>query len=281
MEENAKFMCELFKGNKPFLIGRIGSTELEVLVYYCNTKHIKNNLYEKLERYSGIIGIENNDWENAYLDAISNTDVMAESWFEPLKAYEKVMLDNINKNRYKVLLRNLEPYYVEPKYRWSQYLAGKRVAIINSFADICETQTYMSKAIWGNNAESILPHNTEWIPIQTYFPNSIAQGNMGWPSNIKSWKNAVDYTVQRVLNEGCEVAIIGCGGIGMIIGHELKKHGLQCIVMGGATQILFGIKGKRWENHNVISKFFNDAWVFPPDTCKPNNSALIENGCYW
>lgn len=278
---NAKIICELFKGKKPFLIGRIGSTELEILIYYYTTRHIRNNLYAKLERYSGIMGVENNDWENAYLDAISNCDVMAEGWYEPFKEYENLMLNEINKNRYKVLLRNLEPYYIEPKYRWSQHLAGKRVAIINSFADICETQTYMSKAIWGDNAETLLPSTTIWIPIQTYFPTSIAQGNMEWPSNIKTWKDAVNYTVEKVLNEGCDTAIIGCGGLGMIIGDKLKKEGLQCIVMGGAIQILFGIKGKRWENHNIISKFFNDAWVVPNSSHRPNNSTLIENACYW
>ena len=67
----------------------------------------------------------------------------------------------------------------------------------------------------------------------------------------------------------------------MIVGYELKKRGLQCIVMGGATQILFGIKGRRWKAHDVISRFFNDAWVYPPDSCKPKNSKLVENGCYW
>jgi hypothetical protein len=66
----------------------------------------------------------------------------------------------------------------------------------------------------------------------------------------------------------------------MIIGHELKKRGLKCIVMGGAIQILFGIKGGRWKNHE-ISKFFNNSWVTPSGTCKPNNSNLIENNCYW
>lgn len=281
-ELNAKIICDLFKQKKPFLIGRIGSTELEILLYYYNTKRIRNNLYDKLERYSGVMGVVNNDWENAYLDAISNCDVMAEGWYEPLKEYENIMVNEINTSRYTVKLRNLEPYYVDPTYRWSQYLAGKRVAIINSFADLCETQTYMSKAIWGSdNAETLLPHTTTWVPIQTYFPSSIAQGHMEWPSNVKTWEDAVNYTVKRVLNEGCDTAIIGCGGLGMIIGDKLKKEGLQCIVMGGAIQILFGIRGKRWEKHNIISKFFNDSWVLPSSSHRPNNYKLIENACYW
>ena len=69
--------------------------------------------------------------------------------------------------------------------------------------------------------------------------------------------------------------------MGMIVGNKLKEKGLKCIVLGGATQILFGIKGARWENHSVISNFFNNAWVYPPFSCKPTHGKLIENGCYW
>jgi hypothetical protein len=86
---------------------------------------------------------------------------------------------------------------------------------------------------------------------------------------IKNSKNKID------------VAIIGCGALGMIIGSRLKSLGVQCIVMGGAIQILFGIKGARWLNHPVISKLFNDAWIFPPEYLKPSSANLIENACYW
>jgi type I restriction enzyme S subunit len=73
-----------------------------------------------------------------------------------------------------------------------------------------------------------------------------------------------------------DIAIIGCGALGMIIASRLKMLGIQCIVMGGALQILFGVRGKRWETHPVISKFFNDAWVVPPNSCKPHDYKAIE-----
>jgi hypothetical protein len=67
----------------------------------------------------------------------------------------------------------------------------------------------------------------------------------------------------------------------MIIGSAAKKLGCKVIVLGGATQVLFGIKGKRWATHNVISAFWNDAWVWPSDSETPKGSAGIEGGCYW
>lgn len=282
LEEKAKIICDLFKQNKPFLIGRNGTIEIEALDKYLNNVPITFLDAHLLELNAGIFP-ENlfEDYFINYMEALKNVDIMAEGWYERLKSAEQKILNNLNPNRSKVLFRNLEPYYVKPDLRWTQYLDGKRVAIINAFAETCESQTYISKGIWLENADTLLPSNTVWVPIRTYFSPKLAGGVADWPSHIKSWKDAVQYTVERVLNEGCEIAIIGCGGLGMIIGHELKKKGLQCIVMGGAIQILFGIKGGRWKNHEIISNFFNKSWVSPSDTCKPNNSKLIENNCYW
>jgi hypothetical protein len=208
---------------------------------------------------------------------------MAEGWYEPLKVIEQQILDDLNPSRFSVMLRNLEPYYLKPELRWTKFLDNKKVAIINSFADTCETQTYMSKAIWPDDTESLLPQNIKWIPIQTYYSPLLAgkKNSAKWPSNIKNYNDAVNYVVARTLEENAEVAIIGCGGMGMIIGSKLKDLGLQVIVMGGAIQILFGIRGKRWETHPIINKYFNDSWVVPNSDNIPSNYKLIENGCYW
>jgi hypothetical protein len=67
----------------------------------------------------------------------------------------------------------------------------------------------------------------------------------------------------------------------MILAAYLKKEGIKCIIMGGATQVLFGIKGSRWQEHNVISKFWNSAWVWPADSETPAAANKIEKSCYW
>ena len=42
-----------------------------------------------------------------------------------------------------------------------------------------------------------------------------------------------------------DVAIIGCGAYGLPLAVEAKRMGKQAIHMGGATQVLFGIKVNR------------------------------------
>ena len=80
-----------------------------------------------------------------------------------------------------------------------------------------------------------------------------------------------------------DIAIIGCGAYGMPLAAKLKQAGKQAIHLGGATQLLFGIKGKRWvENYpSKIATLFNDAWVYPDEIEVPQAAKVVEGGCYW
>ena len=48
-------------------------------------------------------------------------------------------------------------------------------------------------------------------------------------------------------------------------------------------QLLFGIKGYRWENNypTKIATFFNDAWTRALAEETPKNAGTVEKGCYW
>ena len=181
----------------------------------------------------------------------------------------------------RIPLRSLEPYYIEPEKRWTNLLKGHKVAIVNAFAKTAVQQCSKREDIWPISSDSLLPPDVEWVPIVTGYAPALAQGSAEWASDIQSWDVAVLDVVRRVVQSGAKFALIGCGGLGILIGSELKKRGVICIVMGGATQVLFGIKGNRWANHDVISHFWNDAWVYPSANEKPKGAWMIENGCYW
>jgi hypothetical protein len=86
---------------------------------------------------------------------------------------------------------------------------------------------------------------------------------------------------EEIVKTNPRIVLIGCGGLSMPLAFKLKQRNIITIIMGGAIQILFGIKGSRWETHSVISNFFNDSWVFPSDDEIPNGADKIEGGCYW
>jgi hypothetical protein len=98
---------------------------------------------------------------------------------------------------------------------------------------------------------------------------------------VQNWRDAVDKLEREVVATGANVALIGCGGLGMILGARLKRRGISAIILGGAVQVLFGIKGKRWATHDVISKFWNANWVWPAADEIPGGAQFVEGGCYW
>lgn len=78
-----------------------------------------------------------------------------------------------------------------------------------------------------------------------------------------------------------DIAIIGAGVYGLPLAAFVKSLGKQAIQMSGATQILFGIKGKRWDSDLVVSKMYNDYWVRPLAVETPPQIQKVEGGSYW
>jgi len=286
MAQDAKKVYDALKTaletGKGCLIGRNGSTELQALNYLMQSEIAPNDLIFSLQRFSGIFPPcqdSVNEWKKTYLSslAVAGTDPIVCGWFAPSAQFEKKIVRGPP-----ISLRALEPYYVAPELRWTSLLAGKRVAVVSSFAKTISRQLEKTADVWGENAASLLPASAMWFPIQTGFPPSIAQGQCEWPATVNTWKLAISYLFNEVVKVKPDVCIIGCGGLSMILGAYLKKKGIACIVMGGATQVLFGIKGKRWASHDVISKFWNDAWVWPDELSEtPGSAGKIEGGCYW
>jgi len=62
---------------------------------------------------------------------------------------------------------------------------------------------------------------------------------------------------------------------------HVKRRGKIGYHLGGATQLLFGIKGRRWDSHPVISKCYNEHWIRPLSEEIPEKAKLVEESCYW
>ena len=86
---------------------------------------------------------------------------------------------------------------------------------------------------------------------------------------------------ERISKIDFDVALLGCGAYGLPLAASIKRMGKKAVHLGGATQILFGIKGKRWEEIPKIAKLFNENWVRPSEEERPDNFSEIEGGSYW
>ena len=76
-----------------------------------------------------------------------------------------------------------------------------------------------------------------------------------------------------------DIAIIGCGAYGLPLAAYVKSIGKQSIHLAGKTQLLFGIKGKRWHDDPLTP--YNKYWISPLPEDTPKNDTKIEKGCYW
>jgi hypothetical protein len=255
------------------LIGRNGTIELEQMIFY-NPSRVS-----VLEMNAGIFPREIvPSWRIQSIHATIEADVLCSGWYEPLKDAEQRVLKEWKCKAIEIPLRSLEPYYMPLEERWTKLLKGQTVSVVSSFTETMKSQiTYLDKFF----PSEVLPSDVRWNWVQTGHPPKLAKGINEWPYHIKDSIEAVDWIVSEVIRQESRFAIIGCGGIGMLVAKKLKERGIIAIVLGGAIQVLFGIKGKRWENHSIISKFWNEHWMSPSESEKPGGYSGIEGGCYW
>jgi hypothetical protein len=74
-----------------------------------------------------------------------------------------------------------------------------------------------------------------------------------------------------------DIAIVGCGAYGFPLASRLKEDGKIAIALGGLVQLLFGIKGRRWDN----SDLYNEHWVRPSARETPVRAGKTDGGAYW
>ena len=275
---------QALKSEDGYLIGRNGQLELSLMIGDSSIQELFSHLVlKRLELHAGIFPMPNESlflkWRTESIEATKAANLLVSGWYKPLIQAETAALVRWQTTAKHIPLRSLEPYYEAPEKQWTRLLQCHDVAVVTSFTKTASEQVKNSKAIWGDHG--VLYDTIRWHWVQTGHPPSVAKGTNEWPSHIATWQDASEYIVGEVVKTGARIVLIGCGGLSMPIARMLSLRGHIVIVMGGAIQVLFGIKGYRWESHTTISKFWNDAWVWPSEEETPAGSSLIEGGCYW
>jgi hypothetical protein len=185
--------------------------------------------------------------------------------------------ESLQVNLYKLFTSNnnfayhicLEPYFFENP--WSASLEGLKVLVVHPFEKSIRSQYQKRRMIWSNR--NILPN----FCLLTYksFSNFGISPHSNWVETLETMKKSIS-------DMDFDIALIGCGAYGnplcSFIKETLKK---SSIYIGGSLQIMFGIKGCRWDSNEEISKFYNEHWVYPLEEETPSNHKQIEGGAYW
>lgn len=273
-EEGNKKISQMLLEDTPFVVGRIGSTEISAIVdaqgKTLGIKRISNDLLKRMNNWSGFFPSNEEQlikFSELMLDLLPNVDVLG-CWNDKMEDYlTKYYMPNTTL----VPLKAIEPYYY-PDTAWSRNLSGKKVLVIHPFAETIGLQYIKRKKLFPNG---MLP-DFELITMKAV--QTIAGER---DERFDSWFEALNYMVTEASQVSFDVALIGCGAYGLPLAIRLKQLGKQAIHMGGALQLLFGIKGARWDQNPEINKFYNEAWVRPGTKERPDKCNIVENGCYW
>ena len=108
----------------------------------------------------------------------------------------------------------------------------------------------------------------------------------------KDWFEALKWMEDEICKTDFDICILGCGAYGLPLAAYIKRLGKKAIHLGGGSQLLFGIKGKRWDNNNYhwknlpqlntnYSSLYNEYWVRPSQNEIPDSALKVEGACYW
>ena len=284
-----ELISNLIIGNNPIMVGRLGSVETRFLVNSRLKKNINSDISGIFNTLSGNINIfwksnirflnelcsnagffpNDQNFEQQFVDvyssAISNLDLLG-VWNEM-----EYQIKNISDETHLCKIRELEPwFYNDP---WTNHLKDKKVLVIHPFEDSIKNQFSRRTCIYKN--PKILPQ----FELKTI---KAVQTIAGQKSKYSTWFEALDSMKERIENTDFDIAIIGCGAYGLPLASFVKNLGKQAIHLGGVTQLLFGIKGKRWEDwqhYTDLRKNNGENWIHANEI--PENYKKIEDGCYW
>jgi len=280
--ESNNVISNLILKNEPLLVSRIGTTEGAILEYHLTNpnKKIPLNLIKNLNKLSGVYPINQNmarKFAEFFLESTKEVNVLGirntqdEKYFWRLelklqKALETSTLVPIN---------ILNPFHT--KNPWTYALEGKKVLVVHPFSTtISEQYRHREKLFEDSNW---LPNFKllTYVPPQTLGTNHVEDENQDWFKSFYKMSNEIS-------NLDFDVALIAAGAYGLPLGAEIKKMKRAALHIGGALQLFFGIRGKRWDY--VFSKlglenYFSDYWKYPSENERPSNYRTVEKGAYW
>ncbi len=258
-------IVKYINSNVPISIVRMGNVEAQQMLTDKITSQIQTN--------AGFFGTEEDmiKWKSMFFRSLMTADCN-------LRVYtcnSFLVCDQVTQ-KLNLWIPTLP--YIEKVDFWFSLINAiqtDKIGFVSYFKKDIERQLSKMKWIYPakKNKAHCLKDASKWKII--YSENTI-KGN---EPKDKSWFDVLDDLVARCLEKDCDVYFISCGCYGLILCDKLKEAGKKAIYVGGLLQLLFGLKGKRWDEREEINEYYNKYWVYPQT--KPERWKEIEGGCYW
>lgn len=268
-------MSEKLRSNTPFCAGKFGSTECVAMALWSLGREIPANLEQGMKYVAGMTPLNFlGDYTEYTIKQSHAVDFIA-PWNHGKNRGEELLYSKMqSENWTNCELRFLDPLVIDDP--WSRDLAGKRVLVLTPFADSASDQLDNHES-W--DTTQMLASDADYTFLKTRY--SIHADDNGYDN----YMHELYRLTADVQSYDFDVALIGCGSIGfplaMWIKNNLKKTAIHT---GGATQLIFGLIGGRWESSLDHLEHFNEHWIRPYEHEHPSNKdkfVSTEGPCYF
>ena len=255
----------------PFMVGRWGSVESRLVgeSLWKQNAFSRKTLLEA-HRNAGIFPVRQDvlkEVANCLYSSAQSLDVVG-CWDSP---YQAKLTAKVSPSAVRCDLSSLEPWLFNGE-SWLSRLEGRAVLVVHPFVKTISSQASNLSRIFINGGG--LPSCDLKLvkpPVTLCHQTDC----------FASWIDASLDLKARVASVDFDVALIGCGAYGLPLAAFIKAMGKPSIQLGGSLQLLFGIRGRRWEAMPQYAALMNDSWVRPSQDETPTAASKVDGGCYW
>lgn len=260
---------ELLLGDKPCSIGKIGVIELMHFGAAFLNKDLTTNYSLAINAGINCESYEDyTDWVNDFEKSIKNLDAILAWNANPSEAV--ILSELFNGELVCKKFTDIEPF-THGKDGWHYSLKDKKILVISSFKDSIEAQIPNFSKIWDGaelgSCEVIRCRNPYQITGESPF-----------------YYNDEMYRITNEISKrNFDICIVGCGGYSLPICDFVKRICKKnAIHLGGGTQVLFGIRGSRFDRNFKDQEWYGtEHFIRPLESDIPKFHHLVEESCYW
>ena len=254
IEDGGNYIYETLSSGKPCMLARYGMTEMSCILNYLSInskdRSIRGYVTGEYEEWWWNKNIMNQmaQWSGFFPPTEEKLSQFCDMMIEGSKYVDGLAVYNgIQKGvrRVEKFLPKDVHYFPIFSYDsfllenpWTRILKGKKVLVIHPFSELIESQYANREALFEN--PNVLPQ-FDLIIIKA------VQSLGGKANGYKDWFEALSWMENEMDECDYDIALIGCGAYGFPLAAHAKRTGHQALHIGGSLQLLFGIKGNRWE----------------------------------
>lgn len=280
-QEAFDHLKSILNKNQPHILLRLGMTETGYMDFWMrennlNEMFVKSLLSGQSKHWlecTGFFPVEKNYIErflNLYAEIIySISKTPFQATYMETKPSE--VLDNVFKKCTR-LEQGLNPFYNNPIFQ--SELKDKKLCIVTCFPESFKKQCNKLELLFDDKRlVNLNPKNITFVKSPPHKFISTEKEN-----RFSNWFEALDQMTEDITHSNYEILLTSCGAYSLPLCYHAFKSNKIAFNLGGGLQLLFGIKGKRW---NDPFYKFNEHWISPLKEETPQEVNKVEDGCYW